>query len=113
MPFKKGISGNPSGARVRNQNNRDSAEVLNQKIKNYLEKNFDNVFSGEDSLKSQGGRETARIYCELLKYSVPRLAPKRTDIRFENLTTEQLDEIIEILQHNAPKGTLDNLLAAR
>ena len=116
MPFKKGTSGNPAGARVRNQqqnNHKDSAEVLNQKIKNYLEKNFDSVFSGEDSLKSQGGRETARIYCELLKYSVPRLAPKRTDIRFENLTTEQLDEIIEILQHNAPKSTLANLMLNR
>ena len=109
MPFTKGKSGNPSGARKGQR--KDPATSLNAKINRYLEKNFDTVFSDGESLSTTAGRETARIYCELLKYSVPRLAPKRSDIRFENLTNEQLDEIIEILQHNAPKSTLANLIS--
>ena len=108
MPFTKGTSGNPSGARKGNR--KDPATSLNAKINRYLEKNFDTVFSDGEGLITSASRETARIYCELLKYSVPRLAPKRTDVKFENLTEEQLDEIIEILQHNSPKSTIANLM---
>ena len=108
MPFKKGTSGNPSGAKQGHK--KDHATSLNAKINRYLERNFDKIFSDGDGINSAAGRVTARIYCELLKYSVPRLSPKRTNVKFENLTEEQLDEIIEILQHNAPKSTLENLL---
>ncbi len=107
MPFTKGKSGNPAGARIGKQ--QDPTQRLNAKINRYLEKNFDTIFESEDGLKTSAGRESARIYCELLKYSVPRLAPKRTDIKLENLTNEQLREIIEMLQHNADKSTFANL----
>jgi len=108
MPFKKGISGNPSGAKRGQQ--KDPSASLNAKINRYLEKNFDMIFCYGEGLTSAAGRESARIYCELLKYAVPRLSPKRTNVKFENLTDEQLDEIIEILQHNAPKDTISNLM---
>ena len=98
MPFTKGKSGNAIG-RPRGRHT-DPASRLNTRINNFLDKNFDVVMN---QLSTPAGREKARIYCELLKYSVPRLSPKRTDIRFERLSDEQLDEIIQTLQHNALK----------
>jgi|GEM_PF-5764004 len=110
MPFQKGKSGNPAGGTLRKGQQKDPSASLNVKINRYLEKNFDSIFSDGEGLGSAKGRETARIYCELLKYAVPRLSPKRTNVKFENLTEEQLDEIIEILQHNAPKSMLANII---
>ena len=61
---------------------------------------FDPVMDGMDT---PAGRKKARIYCELLKYTVPRLSPKKSDIKLERLSDAQLDEIIETLQRNALK----------
>jgi hypothetical protein len=62
--------------------------------------NFETVMGG---MSTPAGREKARIYCELLKYTVPKLSPKKSDIRFERLSDAQFDEIIETLQRNALK----------
>ena len=98
MKFNTGKSGNPAG-RPRGRQS-DPAKNLNTRINKYLDKNFDLVMGG---MNTPAGREKARIYCELLKYTVPKLSPKKPDIRFERLSDDQLDEIIVTLQRNALK----------
>jgi hypothetical protein len=98
MKFKTGKSGNPAG-RPRGRKN-DPAQNLHDRITKYLDKNFEPVMGG---METPSGREKARIYCELLKYTVPRLSPKKSDIKFERLSDAQLDEIIETLKCNALK----------
>jgi len=97
MKFTQGKSGNPTGRPLKRMPSFANPD-LQTKIDKYLNENFKTMLS---DLETPAAREKARIYLELLKYSVPRLAARQSEFQVHDLSNGQLKQIAGILQHNA------------
>ncbi len=93
MAFEKGKSGNRNG-RPKGSKNK-GGEKLRDLITGFLEDNFNQVVQDFDNLTP---RDRMKVYTDLLQYAVPKLQAVNSSIRFEDLTEEQLDEIINRLK---------------
>jgi hypothetical protein len=80
MQFTKGQSGNPNGRPTKVLQTANTENRLETRIRKYLDKNFDIL----ETLDTSNGLAKARIYCELLKYSISKATPKR-EPRLEDL----------------------------
>ena len=95
MPFKKGISGNPTG-RPRGKKNK-TTEILRNLISGLLEDEFTEIVKNYRKLPP---KDRIKVYTDLLQYGLPKLQSVSNEISFEDLTDEQLDKIIEKLIEN-------------
>lgn len=93
MTFIKGQSGNPSGKPLGTKNK--ASAQLRQMIEGFLTDNFQTIQSDFNSLSA---KDRAKIYCDLLQYGLPKLQAISTDLEFERLTDEQLNEIVTKLR---------------
>jgi hypothetical protein len=96
MAFIKGMSGNPSG-RPKGSRNKAS-EHLRGLIADFLEEKFDQVVQDFADLDP---KDRIRFYCDMLQYSVPKLQSVGSSVDFENLSDQELDQIIEELKRTA------------
>ncbi|MBL7914573.1 MAG: hypothetical protein JNL49_05955 [Bacteroidia bacterium] len=96
MPFKKGESGNPTGKPPGAKNK--IGIQLRETISNFLIDNFDTI---QKDFKKLNPKDRAKIYCDLLQYGLPRLQAVSNEFQFEQLTDEQLTEVIEKLKQSA------------
>lgn len=94
MPFEKGQSGNAKG-RPKGSKNK-SVSQLRELIGEFLEDRFENVATDFDKLKPFA---KVKLYIDLLQYALPKMQANSNKIGFENMTDEQLDEIIERLKN--------------
>lgn len=92
MAFEKGQSGNPGG-RPKGSGNKVKTQ-LRETITAFLDENFEKV--KDDFSKLKPG-ERIRMYLELLQYGVPKLQSVQIETEFDNLTDEQLQEIVDRL----------------
>ena len=97
--------GNNAG-RGRKKGSRNKVkDKLRESINKFLEGNFEEVQACFDVMPP---RDKAKLYCELLQYGVPKLQAINMDMRFENMTNEQLDEIIDTLINKSDARQLQN-----
>ncbi|HYH15102.1 MAG TPA: DUF5681 domain-containing protein [Flavisolibacter sp.] len=89
MPFPKGQSGNPNG-RPKGAINKTSSE-LRDRIALFLDDNFEVVQKEFDTLT---GKDKVRFYTDLLQYGVPKMQSMSLSPDYENMSDEQLDQII-------------------
>ncbi len=54
-----------------------------------------------EDFKKLNPKDRAKIYCDLLQYGLPRLQAVSNEFQFEQLTDEQLTEVIERLKQAA------------
>ncbi|HEV7332337.1 MAG TPA: DUF5681 domain-containing protein [Flavisolibacter sp.] len=94
MPFEKGISGNPAGRKPGSTNK--STAQLREIVNNFLSDNFEAV---AESFKSLPAKDKVKAYVDLLQYGLPKLQAESSN-PFENMTDEQLDEIVNRLKNN-------------
>lgn len=95
MGFEKGISGNPEG-RPKGATNKTSLQ-LREMITDFLETNFEKIKKDFELLSI---KERAKLYCDLLQYSLPRLQAVQLETDFERLPDDQLDKIINELKNS-------------
>lgn len=98
MPFKKGESGNPKGK----PKGADSQKTkkLRSWVTAFIEKNTKQI---ETDWLNLDPKERIVMFEKLLKYTLPALQATSTNLRFEDLTEEQLDEIINRLKESNGK----------
>ncbi len=96
MPFEKGVKGHTRG-RPKGSKNKVTGE-LREMITAFLEQEFPTI---QRQWKLLSPKDKAKLYTDLLNYSVPKLQAISTELDFENLTDEQLDSIIEKLMAKA------------
>ena len=96
MPYQKGQSGNVNG-KPKGAKNKLGLE-LREMIGDFLAENFEKI---KEDFHSLTPRERSKLYCDLLQYGLPRLQAINLDMEFEDMTEEQLDEIIERLKQSA------------
>lgn len=94
MAFEKGQSGNPGG-RPKGSGNKVTSK-LRETITAFLDENFQKVKQDFDKLKPG---ERIRMYIELLQFGVPKLQSVHMETDFDNLSDDQLDQIIEALKN--------------
>lgn len=92
MPFKKGKSGNPKG-KPKGTQNKATAQIRGM-IESFLMDNFQTIVRDFNQLSP---KDKAKLYCDLLQYGLPRLQAV-SEIPFERMTDDQLDEIISKLK---------------
>lgn len=93
MAFEKGFSGNPNG-RPKGSPNKTTGK-LREAITSFLEQRFDGVVKDFEQLEP---KDRIKVYTDLLQYGLPRLQAVSNSLKFEDLTDEQLDEIINRLK---------------
>lgn len=97
MAFKKGESGNPDG-RPKGAVNKSGKE-LREAITNFLTENFDTIRKDFEQLPPI---DRYRLYCHLLRYSLPQLQSVSIETQIERLREEDLDEILERIKSVQP-----------
>lgn len=100
MTFTIGQSGNPSGRPKGSQNK--TPNELRLMIGDFLKENFQEVKNAFDSLEPE---KKAKIYTDLLSYGLPKLTASSLSVKFEDLTDEQLDDLIRKLKRDAESET--------
>ena len=96
MALKKGNSGNPAG-KPKGAKNKVTLQ-LRELISQFLEERFETIVTDFKKLEP---KERVKFYCDLLQFGLPKLQSVSTEIDFEKLTDEQLDEIIERLKKSS------------
>lgn len=94
--FEKGMSGNPCG-RPKGSKNKASAD-----IKAFIEELLNdegNKAHLKTQFKKARGLSAIKAFAELVPYILPKLSSNHHE--FENLTDQQLDEVIESLKRSA------------
>jgi vacuolar-type H+-ATPase subunit E/Vma4 len=94
MGLKKGNTNNLNG-RPKGSKNKVTRE-LRELITDFLEANFEKV--SRDLLKLRP-KDRVKAFTELLQYGIPKLQATALGINFEQLSDEQLDEIINRLMN--------------
>lgn len=94
MPFKKGISGNPNGRRIGSKNKAGSE--LRERIAGFLTDHFQTLVEDFQSLPPQ---DRHKIFTSLLPYCLGKKQDLTIENQLEQLTEEQLDEVIETLKN--------------
>ena len=92
--FKPGVSGNPNG-RPRGSRNRNS---LREKVETLLDANFDQI---QGWIEEMEPKDRATFLLRLLEYSLPKLRSTEFISEFDNLSDEDLYEIINRLTSNS------------
>jgi len=95
MAFEKGESGNPAG-RPKGALNKTTRE-LRQMISDFLMENFEEI---KETFKEMPPKEKVKLYCDLLKFALPRLRPS-DDLLLERLSDDELNELFEKLKDAA------------
>jgi len=90
--YKEGKSGNPNG-RPKGAKNKLGGD-LREMISEFLKDQFPVIVEDFKKLKP---REKAKIYGDLLQYGLPRLQSISMETQLENLTDEQLTELMDRL----------------
>ncbi|MGN6297928.1 MAG: DUF5681 domain-containing protein [Ginsengibacter sp.] len=93
MPFKKGESGNPTG-KPKGANS-ERTNKLRSWVTAFIEKNTEQI---EADWLRLDPKERIAMFEKLLKYTLPALQATSTNLKFEDLTEDQLDEIINKLK---------------
>jgi len=93
MPFVKGQSGNKAG-KPKGAINKTTAD-LRQWINEFIGENLEQLKKDWQKLPAT---QRVIMFEKLLKYSLPTLQATSEEIKFENLSEEQLDEIIKRLK---------------
>ncbi|MCW3786835.1 hypothetical protein [Plebeiibacterium sediminum] len=89
---KKGHTNNPNG-RPKGKENKITTE-LKDWIKNLLEANTSQL---EQDLKDLEPHQRWQVVSKLLDFTIPKMRNIDANINYENLTEEQLDQIINRL----------------
>jgi hypothetical protein len=95
MAFEKGISGNPNG-RPKGSQNRATGQ-LRTFITDFLEQRFEQVVNDFEQLEP---KDRIKIYTDLLQYGLPKLQSVSTGIDLENMSDEQLDQLLQHLKNS-------------
>ncbi len=96
MPFNKGQSGNLAG---RPRATQEPKETYAVQLENMISKHLVENFSMVQNIETTEDLKKARIYCDLLRYIIPRAVPMRVkETKLEDLSTPQLAEIVENLR---------------
>lgn len=90
--YKRGQSGNPKG-RPKGARNKVGAE-LRAMISEFLFNEFPSLVVNYKKLKP---REQARVYTDLLQYGLPKLQAVSVEAQLEQLTDDQLNELMNRL----------------
>lgn len=90
MGLHKGQTNNRQG-RPKGSGGKKNKE-LRGTISAFLETNFSKIAADFAKLAP---KERAKVYCDLLQYAVPKLSAISTEVKFENLTDQDLDIIID------------------
>ncbi|MEJ7738528.1 MAG: hypothetical protein WKF97_13945 [Chitinophagaceae bacterium] len=96
MPFKPGESGNLSG-KPKGAVNKSTLK-LRESITCFLEDEFENVKADFQKLEP---KERLKFYTDLLQFGLPKLQATSMALNFEDLTDDQIDEIINQLMNKA------------
>ena len=96
MPFKKGVTTNPEG-RPKGTKNKVTTN-LRETIGNFLQANFQKITEDFEGLPP---KDRAKLYCDLLQYSLPKLQAVTVETDLERLTEGELDQIIDSLKASA------------
>lgn len=91
MP-RKGVTNNPNG-RPKGKPNKVTAN-LRSSIQFFLEKNWPKVQKEFDKMEP---KDKLVFYDKMLAYSLPKLQATSLSLNFEELTEDELDEIINRL----------------
>lgn len=88
--FKVGNPGKPIGAKNK------IVIDLREKVSDFINKNWSNVQSDFEELEP---KDKLAFIEKLMAYSIPKLAAVNNTVQFENMSDEQLDEIINRLKN--------------
>ena len=92
MPFKKGISGNPTG-KPPGAKNRVNVEIRTR-INTFLDDHFETV---QNDIMELEPRDRIKFYIELLQYGLPKLKQLELTNDPDVLSHEDLDLILNML----------------
>lgn len=87
-------TGNKLGGRKKGSKNKVS-ETLRKNISRFLAAEFTEI---QAIFYELSPRERARLYCDLLQYSVPKLQATQLTSDLDKLTEQQVNEIFEKLK---------------
>ena len=96
MGFVKGMTGNPEGRPKGTQNKIN--KQLRETIGDFLTDNFSKVVADFEALPP---KDTAKLFCDLLQYGLPRLQAVQLEGDLDKLTDAELDRIINELKSKA------------
>ena len=89
--FQSGNPGRKTGARNRTKKD------LEALVKALVEGNMSQI---KRDLKNLKPRERVRAITELMKYCIPQKRDVNSNVRFEQLTDQQLDQVLTWIQEN-------------
>ena len=92
MGQKKGVSGNPNG-RPKGKPNKATQE-LRERLKTLLTDSFETIVSDFEALEPV---QRIAAFEKLLRYIIPIMSANDVKLNFEDLTENQLDEVINKL----------------
>lgn len=86
--------GNTAGTGRKKGSKNKVTNKLRASITAFLTDNFQTI---KEDFKEMPARERARLYVDLLTYSLPKLQAASHEIGFEKLSDDELNEIIKTL----------------
>ena len=98
MPFTQGESGNPEGRPVGSQNKRK--KQLREKIENFLVNNFEAVV---EEINTMSSKDKIKFYVEMLPYGLGKVKAESSEVNFDRMTDQEIEEIYEKLKDVATK----------
>ena len=87
--FIKGESGNPEGKPKGAKNKMNT--IIKEAVINLLEANIEQI---NEDLQAVDARDRLNFWIKLLEYSLPKLARTESGINLNNLSDEQINDMI-------------------